>query len=145
MSIFAIAASGVPGSTGWAGADPEYQPGVCNIGPAEIARRRRAGHLALVVAVVLLAALVATNAPAMFRLLVALPAAGAVSGYLQARWKFCAGFAARGQFNFGPVGDTGEVTDENAHRRDRRRALWIALTSLALGATVGILAALLPL
>ena len=24
---------------------PDYRPGVCNIGPAEIARRRRSGHV----------------------------------------------------------------------------------------------------
>ena len=30
-----------------------YQAGVCNIGPAEVARRRRAGYLGVVVAAVL--------------------------------------------------------------------------------------------
>ena len=29
-------------------ASSEYRPGVCNIGPAEIARRRMAGHVGLV-------------------------------------------------------------------------------------------------
>ena len=36
-----------------------YQPGVCNIGPAEIARRRRAGHTGLLATVALFAILVA--------------------------------------------------------------------------------------
>jgi hypothetical protein len=54
-----------------------YQPGTCNIGPAEIARRRRAGHVGLGAAIVLLAGLVAIGAPPLSRLLVALPAAAA--------------------------------------------------------------------
>ena len=40
----------------------EYEPGVCNIGPAEIARRRRAGHLGLAATLVLLVVLVAVDA-----------------------------------------------------------------------------------
>ena len=36
-----------------------YRPGVCNIGPAEIARRRRAGHVGALATVGLLAVLAA--------------------------------------------------------------------------------------
>ena len=74
-----------------------YQPGVCNIGPAEIARRRRSGHVGVLASVVLLVLLVAIDAPPLARLLVALPAAGAASGYLQAWFHFCAGFGSRGR------------------------------------------------
>ncbi len=59
-----------------------YQPGVCNIGPAEIARRRRAGHVGLGATVILGGGLLAVGAPPLARLLVALPAALAASGYL---------------------------------------------------------------
>ena len=88
MTITAFAA-GTP-ETPTAGL--EYRPGVCNIGPEEIARRRRSGHVALVATVVLLAVLVAIGAPPLVRLLLILPAGAAASGYLQARLKFCAGF-----------------------------------------------------
>ena len=37
--------------------DDGYRAGTCNIGPAEIAMRRRAGHVALGVAIVALAVL----------------------------------------------------------------------------------------
>lgn len=99
-----------------------YQPGICNIGPAEIARRRQAGHIALVATIVLFAVLVAIDAPPLARLVVALPAAASASGYLQAWLKFCAGFASRGIFNFGRLGQTAQVVDADARRRDRTRA-----------------------
>lgn len=122
-----------------------YRPGACNIGPAEIARRRQAGHLGLVATVVPLAVLVAIGAPPAARLIVALPAAAAASGYLQAMLHFCAGFGSRGVFNFGPLGETREVADDDARARDRSRAIQIGLASLAIGVAVGVGAVLLPL
>lgn len=123
----------------------EYRPGICNIGPAEISRRWRAGHIGLLVTVVVLAALIAGHVPPLVRLIVALPAAGAASGYLQAILKFCAGFASRGIFNFGQLGQTEQVVDAAAHRRDQARANRILLASLGIGLVAGILAVLLPL
>ncbi len=121
-----------------------YQPGVCNIGPAEIARRRRAGHVGLGATVILGGGLLAVGAPPLARLLVALPAALAASGYLQARLRFCAGFGSAGVFNFGSLGETHQVTDDVARARDRARATQIGLASLASGLLVGALAVLLP-
>jgi hypothetical protein len=124
---------------------PDYQPGICNIGPAEIQRRRRAGHIGLVVTLVVLAVLIIANVPPLVRLIVALPAAGAASGYLQAIFKFCAGFASRGIFNFGQIGETVQVADPEARRRDRARANQIGIASLLIGILVGVVAAALPL
>jgi len=123
----------------------EYRPGVCNIGPQEIARRRRAGHAGLVATIALFAILVAVDAPAIARLLVALPAAAAASGYLQAALKFCAGFGSRGTFNFGEIGATTSVEDATDRARDRRRAGQIGVMCLAVGVAAGVAAALLPL
>ncbi|MFI5292650.1 MAG: hypothetical protein ACHQ02_07265 [Candidatus Limnocylindrales bacterium] len=125
-------------------AQVEYRPGVCNIGPEEIRRRRRAGHVGLIATVVLLAVLVAVGAPPLARLLVAIPAAMAASGYLQAWFKFCAGFGSRGIFNFGALGETHEVIDAEARARDRARARQIGLASLAIGVALAIIATLLP-
>jgi hypothetical protein len=123
----------------------DYRPGLCNIGPAEIGRRRRAGHVGLAATVVLLGIVVAIGAPPAARLIVALPAAAAASGYLQAWWKFCAAFASRGAFNFGPLGRTSQVVDQAARAQDRSRAMRLGLASLATGAAVGIVSVLLPL
>jgi hypothetical protein len=122
-----------------------YEPGVCNIGPAEIARRRRAGHLGLLVAIVLLAIVLAIGAPPLARLIVGLPVAVAAVGYIQARLKFCAAFGSRGTFNFGPVGETQQVQAPDARARDRARANQIGLASLAIGVGVAVVAVLLPL
>jgi hypothetical protein len=142
---FSSAATDGPRLAGPAGAGTQYQPGVCNIGPAEITRRRRAGHVGALVTVVVFAVLVAIHVPPFARLLVALPAAGAATGYLQASLKFCAGFASRGIFNFGQLGRTEQVADPAARSRDRSRANQILLGSLAIGLAVGVIAVLLPL
>ena len=112
----------------------EYRPGVCNIGPAEIARRRRAGHVGLVVLGLRASGLlvILVDAPPLFRLIIALPVAAAASGYLQAWLKFCAGFASRGVFNFGPAGATQEVADPEARRLDQARSRRISLVSVAI-------------
>ncbi len=125
--------------------DIQYQPGVCNIGPSEIARRRRAGHVGLVVSVVLLGALLALAAPHWMRLLLVLPAGASASGYLQARFHFCAGFGAQGVYNFGALGTVQPVVNAVARARDRARSLQIGAASLAIGLFVAIGASLLPI
>jgi hypothetical protein len=122
-----------------------YVPGICNIGPAEIARRRRAGHAGLAVTAVLFAALIALGAPYWARLLLIVPAAVSASGYLQAWLHFCAGFGSQGVVNFGPLGTTERVEDPQARARDRMKSLQIGLASLGIGLAVGVVAALLPL
>ena len=145
MTPSTFATAPTPGTIRFDGDATEYRPGVCNIGPEEIARRRRAGHAGLVASVALLAVLVALDAPPLLRLTVALPAAAAASGYLQARLKFCAGFGSRGVFNFGPLGRTDAVADADSRARDRTRANQIGLASLAIGVVVGVAAVILPL
>jgi hypothetical protein len=123
----------------------EYRPGVCNIGPAEIARRRRSGHVGLVASIVLFAVLVAIGAPPLFRLLLVLPVAVSASGYLQAYLKFCAGFGATGVYNFGETGTTDRVTDAAAKALDRAKAYRISIASFAIGLAVAVVAVLLPI
>jgi hypothetical protein len=125
--------------------DDAYQAGVCNIGPAEVARRRRAGYLGVAAAVVLATVLVVVDAPAISRLLVALPLAAGFSGFLQAHLRFCANYGWRGVRNLGRIGDAEPVDDPEARATDRRRSLQILATSAAGGLTIAILFALLPL
>ncbi len=89
--------------------------------------------------------LVLVDAPAPARLLIALPAIAAASGYLQARFHFCAGFGSRGVYNFGEVGPMIEVADPEAKARDRARSRQIGFASIAIGVAVGVLAAVLPI
>jgi hypothetical protein len=120
-----------------------YAPGVCNIGPAEIARRRRVGHTGAVATLAVLAFLLAIDANPAWRLSIVLPASVATAGYLQAVLRFCADFGFRGVYNFGELGSTERVMAEEARAHDRRRALLISLASLGIGLVVALLSLLL--
>jgi hypothetical protein len=136
-----------PSGTSRANSSPtptEYRAGICNIGPAEVARRRRAGHIGLVTTALVFVGLVAIGSPTFLRFLLVLPAAAGTSGYLQAWLKFCAGFGSLGVFNFGAVGETQTVADADARRRDRRRANQIGLASLVVSVVVAFAAFLAP-
>jgi hypothetical protein len=141
MTLSVFAASGTSGSL----SRTEYQPGVCNIGPAEIARRRRVGHTGLLAAIGLLAILVLIDAPAWTRLLVAIPAIISASGYIQAHLRFCAGFGAAGVFNFGELGPTELVHAQQDRARDRARAFQIGAASFVIGVAAGLVAVALPI
>jgi hypothetical protein len=117
----------------------EYMPGVCNIGPAEMKRRRQGGWLGLCATIVLWAAFWIIRVPAPWRLSLFFPAAMGATGFLQAALHFCAGFGARGVFNFGSeVGKTETVEQAEFRRKDRRMALQIGLYSGLIGIAVAI-------
>jgi len=118
----------------------QYIPGTCNIGPEEIALRRRAGHVGLAVTAALGAALLRSDLHPAWRLALALPAAGAASGYLQARQRFCANYGFRGLYNFERRGHEQPVPVAGAQDEDRRRSLQIVATSAAIGAGVALVA-----
>jgi predicted exporter len=123
----------------------DYEPGVCNIGPEEIARRRRAGHTGLIASIAVLALLLIVGAPAWTRVILFFTAGVSASGYLQAFFHFCAGFGSRGVYNFGELGTVQTVADETARSRDRRRSQEIGLASLAIGVVAAVIAVLLPI
>jgi hypothetical protein len=84
----------------------------CNIGPAEIARRRRMAILLTVITALLVAAILAADVPSLARLAV-FPFAAAVGvTWLQVIRKFCVHFGAFGLENFGPLGDEQRVAPE---------------------------------
>ena len=118
----------------------QYIPGTCNIGPEEIALRRRAGHVGLAVTAALGAALLRSDLSPAWRLTLAFPAAGAASGYLQARQRFCANYGFRGLYNFDARGHERPVAIAGAREEDRRRSLQIAATSAAIGLGVALVA-----
>jgi hypothetical protein len=109
----------------------EYQPGVCNIGPAQQRRRLLLGVASLLVAIALVAAVVAVGWPRRALLLSVFPLYGAAMGFLQYRERFCVGFAGIGVFD---VGDgTNQVLDEAALAADRKRAVRLNAKSVAAG------------
>ena len=137
-SISRIAAADGP-------ADPAYVAGVCNIGEWEVRRRRRFAILGFGVAILLFAVLVATGAPAWTRLLLVLPVAGGMFSWLQARRRFCAGFAVARLSNF-EDGDGGRrrVEDDAAHRADMAAVRRMTRDAVLLAIPIAIVATLLP-
>ncbi|WP_144799615.1 hypothetical protein [Halorubrum depositum] len=115
----------------------EYQPGVCNIGPAQQRRRLALGVASFLLAVALVAAVVAVGWPRWALLAAVFPLYGAAMGYFQYSERFCVGFAGIGVFD---VGDgTNQVLDEAALAADRKRAVRLNAKSLAVGVVGAVL------
>ncbi len=139
--------SGVPRPTPAATAPTadRYVPGTCNIGPWEIRRRRSFAVIALAIAGLLMAALVASHAPAPARLILILPLWGGAFSWLQARRRFCGAFAIAGISNFGDgTGSRRTVDDPTAHRADVLATWRMTRDSFLLALVITVIAALLP-
>ena len=121
----------------------EYVAGVCNIGPEEIARRRNLGWVTLAVTVVLLGVLVWVGVNPWWRLFVFFPAMMSASGFLQAYFHFCSGFARKGIFNIGSIGQTHEIRDEISKVKDRSKGNRITIYAVLIGAVVAIVSVFL--
>jgi len=119
----------------------EYIPGVCNIGPAEIAMRKRVGWIGLVVTVLGWAALSFFGASPYWQFILVIPASISATGFLQGYLHFCAGFGMRGLFNFGTeVGKTETVQQQEFRAKDKKRAQQIFIYSILIGVIVALLA-----
>lgn len=116
----------------------QYVAGICNIGPDEVALRRRVGHVGVATTAALAAALIRSELHPAWRLTLAVPAAGAAAGYLQARQRFCADLGWRGVYNFDRRGQEQPVTGNQDLARDRHRALQIVAASGAIGLGVAV-------
>ena len=124
----------------------QYVPGACNIGPAEIRRRRQSGWIGLAATAALWVIFLSFGVPAPWRLFLFLPASIGAAGFLQAGMHFCANFGMRGVFNFGPdVGRTDTVEQAEFRRRDRAKAGLIGLYSFLAGALVAAAGVLLKI
>ena len=121
-----------------------YQPGVCNIGPREIAKRRAFGILGLAISGVLAVALVALDAPSIGRVIVLLPLWGALVSLEQARRKFCAGFAYAGIRSVAGSDAVARVEDARAGAADRAAARVMVAYCGAIALAITVLFVLVP-
>ena len=123
----------------------EYRAGACNIGPEEIAQRRRMGLLFLAIATGLAIVLVAVDAPAWLRIAIWPPLAAAFTTLEQVRRRFCVAFGIAGVRNFGPeVGRAQRIEDGEARAGDRRTALFMVIYSSLAAAVLTALFVILP-
>lgn len=117
----------------------EYVPGVCNIGPEEIKKRRQGGIIGLVVSPILLIFLLVTGANPLWRLFIFLPAFSAATGFLQAYFHFCAGFGMKGVYNVAKsVGNTDTIQQAEFRKKDKQKALQILFLSVLTGIIVAV-------
>ena len=124
----------------------EYVPGVCNIGPAEIRRRRQSGWIGVGATLLAWVLFAVFHVPSPWRLLLFLPATIGASGFLQAALHFCAGFGTRGVFNFGPVvGSTQAVEAAESRRKDRGKSRRIGLYAALIGIAIAVGGYFVPL
>ena len=118
----------------------KYIPGVCNIGPEEIKKRKQAGWIGLVATVLLWAVFIWFDVAVPWRLLLFFPAMMSATGFLQAYMHFCAYFGFASLFNFSDVGKTDSVSQAEFRAKDRRKAWQIIIYSVLVGAAVAFLA-----
>ena len=125
--------------------DNKYVPGVCNIGDAEIRKRKRIGWTWLVTTIIVFVVLMIPGMPRGWRLILILTSTISATGFLQARMHFCAYFAALGIFNFGDDFSKKDTVQQAEFRaKDRRKALQIIAYSMVIGILVAAGALFLP-
>lgn len=112
-----------------------HQPGVCNIGPAEIRVRQLSALAGVVLTVALFIILRTMKVSQAFYALEFFPVVLFTTGWNQARSRFCIYFGIRGIFNFGGLTDSSSkssIEDEAFRAADRAMALKLLGRSLAL-------------
>ena len=121
----------------------EYIAGACNIGPAEIKRRRQGALIGAILFAITTLLFVLTNAPTSTRLLVFIPALLFTVGIIQSRRKFCVAYGFLGVFNLEKLGATRKITINQDLKADRKYAIKLLLQSVFTAAVLTALVALI--
>jgi len=107
-----------------------YVAGQCNLGTEEIHRRMNIGWLGVVLTILVVFVLEILDAPRPYRIVV-LPTIGvALSGFLQARHRFCYLYGWRGVFSIAGRKKFEKVNDNADLKRDRKTAIQIVVMML---------------
>lgn len=123
----------------------EYIPGLCNIGPAEIRKRRTVAILGLGLLILGIISFRQTHAHHLARTSIFLPALVFSVGFIQSRKKFCLAFGFMGTFNFGKSRDLARVASPEDRARDRKTALNILGQAVVLALAITLVVIFLPL
>lgn len=122
-----------------------YVPGMCNINPTEIKRRRQSGYFCLAVAATGLGLFLYLHASWPYFLVLFIPLYVGVLGLLQARSKFCVAFASAGKQHADDGSDVTDVTDTEAKKLDQLKARTMYLKALVISLPITAILCLLPL
>lgn len=123
---------------------PEYIPGTCNIGPAEIKARRNSAIISAVIGVALITILLSLHVAKIWRLTLFIPATATAVGFLQWYNEFCVGFGLKGVFNFGDIGKTFSVEQKEYFKKDRKKAWRMIGAGILFGLFLSALFYILP-
>lgn len=110
----------------------QYQAGVCNIGGAEVARRRQVAIFGGVTYLALALYMVAQNLSTQATFILIIPASIFAIGFIQSRKRFCLAYGLMGTFNFQKLGSITKVEDKAALAADRKTALTIIVQAVIL-------------
>ena len=110
----------------------QYQPGLCNIGGAEVARRKQVAQFGGALYLIFSLIFIIKNYSLSLTAVIFLPAMIFAVGFIQSRRKFCLAFGLMGTFNFQRVGTLTKIEDRESLAADRRTALTILLQALGL-------------
>ena len=109
----------------------EYQAGVCNIGPAEIKRRRQGALIGAVLFAFTTLTFVITDASTLTRLITFIPALLFTVGIIQSKRKFCVAYGFLGVFSIEKLGATKKISINQDLKADRKYAVKLLLQSVA--------------
>ena len=110
----------------------QYQAGVCNIGPSEVARRRQVAYLGGALYISFLAFAILKDFSSVTTVTALFPAIIFSVGFIQSRRKFCLAYGLMGSFNFAKLGSLTQVEDQISLKADRSTAISILTQSLGL-------------
>lgn len=107
------------------GKTDSYVPGNCNLGEAEIRRRYRIGFIGIALTIFIILILEYVNSPQIWRLIIFIPLFYGVSGFVQARKKFCYVYGFRQIFSMEGLRSFGKVKNSDYIIQDKKRAIQI--------------------
>ncbi len=122
----------------------DYIPGICNINQDEIAYRRKAGYISLLILMVVAVLLFAFDAPNWLRVVLFVPFFLTIISFLQAKKKFCVSYGASGKQNASEGSKTASQVSEREAATDKKRARQLNLQAAGVAAVLTLLAVIVP-
>lgn len=110
----------------------QYQAGVCNIGGAEVAKRKQLSYVGGLIFLLFLLIAVLQDFSLTETSVAFAPAILFSVGFIQSRRKFCLAYGLMGTFNFAKIGALSRVEDRDSLKADRSTAISILLQALGL-------------
>ena len=121
----------------------EYISGACNIGPAEIKRRKQGAVVGGIAFLLTALLLISTNTSSLARLIAFLPALLFTVGLIQSRRKFCVAYGFLGVFSLEKLGATTKIYINQDLKADRSYAIKLLLQSVLAAAVLTAFVALI--